>query len=337
MTERIKCRNEECAATIQPSTAIETGGLCKPCEKKIKHPEVDSRFAFLGNLIGNSLFLCVIAVALACWFYFFSDLFGSLTLPGKLERNGIEARAVFWEVEVEEQTYGSSIPKRIVYNKTYKARFFAQGNRLCQIDMEKGVDSYPFMKVLATRQPFLIRYLPDDPFAYTYAFRHDKDDMTKFIADARSQALLKTAVIRADPIVLSTDNQRGFAIVHVSNEMLNHSWLGHHLILARTKELGLSDQGRSDAFVGLTASEYSGGMTSQENLHPEGSSAQDALAVVNLVEPDDEVEFRLRSSVRGSDGRKFLLTATFFLNLSRYRPVNVTISDVRTIAASLQR
>ena len=337
MSEKLKCLGENCSTLIQPTIAKSTHGLCKPCARKAKE-NPSSRFVdLLSVLFGLPFALFALAIILSGWFYFFSDLFRFVRLPGELARDGIETEAVFWEVEVEQHTHGKGTSTWHTYTQEHKARFFDQDKELYQVSLEDAVGSYPFMEVLAVRQRFLIRYLPDDPFSFTFAFKHDESTMIAAVEAAERQPLLNGAIIRVDPIVLSEDNERGFAVVHVSNNMLNQSWLLDPLTLARAKEYGLREQERSDAYIGLTTGESTGGITGKSNLHPKNSEEQDAFGVLNLVKPNDKIKIKLQSRSKGQDDRSYTVTAVFFLQLSDHEQKTLSVGDVKSVEVELCR
>ncbi len=337
MSEKLKCLGEDCSTLIEPAIAESTGGLCEACARKAKE-NASGRFAdVVGVVCGLPFALFALAIILSAWFYFFSDLFAFIRLPGELAREGIETEAVFWEVEVEQHTHGKETHRWHTYTRKHKARFLDQDKKLYQVSLEDAVGSYPFMEVLAVGQRFRIRYLPDDPFSFTFAFQHDESVMTAAVEAAEQQPLLNGAIIRVDPVVLSDDDERGFAVVHVSNSMLNQSWLLNPLARAKAEEYGLREPERSDAYIGLTTGEFIGGITGESNLHPKNSERQDAFGVLNLVKPSDKVKIKLQSRSEGQNGRSYTVTAVFLQQLSDHEQKTLSVGDVESVEVELSR
>ncbi len=330
MTERLPCEGKDCRELALPTTT-EDLCLCETCKEKSKGDSDLPCSSLIGGIIGAPLALFALAVILSCWFYFFSDLFQSIRLPGQLVEHGVETEAVFWEIEVDRRVRGNKVNRRITYTRDLKARFFDHEKKLCQVSLEDAVGSLPFLDVMPVGQRFLIRFLPDDRFSFGFASRHDESAMADAVENAKNLPLVGNAIIRSDPIIMSKENTRGFAIVHISDEMLNQPWLKNPVLAAKTEQFGLHDQGRSHAFIGLTTSEFLGGMTGMENLHPEDSSAQDAFGVLNLVKSNDEVLLKLQSEAKGKSGRGYTITAIFGWKLSESESRTLTVDDVRSI------
>lgn len=224
-----------------------------------------------------------------------------LIQPGRLGREGVVTRAILWEVK----THAAVVKKyKRSYNRKayseYIARFStAENGTLYQCDMEKdAAGSHPFTRFLAEKQPFLIRYLPDDPYVFDYAFDHDEQLLTATIDRVLHRDLIGEPIIQLESVVLSNNGTAGFAVVHVSDEMRNISWLDHPLIRDKATRYDLAHETKlkSRVYVGLSdRTEGNGLISGSEHLHPKDGDKQDVFGILNLVKPGDQVEIEVHS------------------------------------------
>ncbi len=342
MSKKVKCTGEQCTAMILPTTAKKTGGLCMPCSTKIPgqegKPQGDEHSwagaaIFLGYF-GYFLFGAAVVVTIIVGFI--TDTFDFLTLPGKFERHGIVTQARLWELETEESPgcRSKKLTRNCTYTTLYKARFLTEDEKLYQI--EASTSAFPLLDTLVLRQPFLIRYLPDDPHTYEPAFGYTEKKLSKAVEAIRELPRQRKPIVQADPVTFSDDGKRGFSAVHVSFEMLNHPWLEHPDVREKVRSYGPQKQKECEAYVGSSNADTLGGVISSPHRYPTDEDEQDAFGILNLVEPGAAFTVRLLCEVKRGRYLSYVV-ASFKSHLSGELPVVLTATDVESIEFRLKR